>query len=73
MERPTGIEPVSPAWKAGVIAVIRQSHGGEGGIRTLAPALTRGSLSRGVLSASQPPHRNKFWLSLLDLNQRHMD
>ena len=57
MERTAGIEPASSAWKAEVIAIIRCTHGGEGGVRTLAPALTRGSLSRGVLSASQPPHR----------------
>jgi hypothetical protein len=25
-ERPTGIEPASPAWKAGVITIIRQAH-----------------------------------------------
>lgn len=37
----TGIEPASPAWKAGVLATIRHSHGAKGGTRTRNLRFTR--------------------------------
>ena len=40
MERGRGIEPPSPAWKAGILAVVRPSHGAGDGARTRSPSIT---------------------------------
>ena len=47
LEHRTGIEPASPAWKAGILAVVRPMHnGGNKRTRTADPLLVRQMLSQ---------------------------